>query len=76
MYLKPDTNIISLLKGVDSCKGDVILHTKEGDSLNLKSNLCRYVLAINKSINQSISQNQIQCTVDEDKKLLEAFLIE
>ena len=36
-------NIEEFFEAVDKCEGTVELVTSEGDNLNLKSNLCKYV---------------------------------
>ena len=43
MKVKNITNIDKFFSEIDKCQGNVELLTKEGDRLNLKSNLCKYV---------------------------------
>ena len=41
--LKDGADIVQLIKKTKECAGEVILHTGEGDKLNLKSTLSQYV---------------------------------
>lgn len=43
MYLKEDTDVTKFLTAVSHCEGDVHFCTKDGDRLNLKSELMRFV---------------------------------
>ncbi len=38
---------VHFLKAVNRCRGEVVLTTGEGDCLNLKSTLSRYIFAVN-----------------------------
>jgi len=74
MKLKDGIDINSFLSIAEKCSGQVFFHTSDGDILNIKSQLSRYVLVsalCNKSL---LEDSQIVCTDDEDYKLLEDFL--
>ena len=43
MRLSNIHNIEEFFKVVDSCEGNVYLISSDGDTLNLKSQLCKYV---------------------------------
>ena len=43
MKLNNITNIEQFFQLVESCEGNVYLITSEGDSLNLKSQLCKFI---------------------------------
>lgn len=43
MKLKNIENIDSFFQAVDNCNGNVYLVTNQGDTLNLKSQLCKYI---------------------------------
>lgn len=43
MKLKADINVPVFLQAVQACNGDVCFVTQEGDSLNLKSALSKFV---------------------------------
>lgn len=43
MKVQNITDIDKFFKAIDSCQGDVELLTLEGDRLNLKSQLCKYL---------------------------------
>lgn len=45
MHLKSNINFADFLNACSKCKGEVLFTTPEGDVLNLKSELSRYVFA-------------------------------
>ena len=47
--LKDGADIVQLIKKTKECAGEVILHTGEGDKLNLKSTLSQYVCEIGRA---------------------------
>ena len=66
MKLTNITDIDGFCRAIEECKGDVILTTTEGDRLNLKSCLSRYVAffklfsdeSMIKEIDLSFSENE------------------
>lgn len=44
--IRSDVNIAELLKDADRCQGEISLTTEDGDVLNLKSALSKYVLVV------------------------------
>lgn len=71
--LKPDIHITSFLKAVDSCKGKVILKSGAGDELDLKSQLCKYLLLAAASEPDYLASCTVQCGAD-DAGLLGEYL--
>ena len=43
MKLKPDINISAFLQAAQTCQGEIYFITPEGDRLNLKSTLMKFV---------------------------------
>ncbi len=41
--LKPDIRMADFILAVNHCEGPVTFETQEGDVLNLKSELCKYI---------------------------------
>lgn len=75
MKFKDSVEFNAFLDAAKQCSGDIFLQTSEGDILNLKSLLSRYVLM---SImgNPSLLQNaQVTCVQEDDYQLLSEYLI-
>ena len=74
MHLIADINIIDFLSKVKNCQSDIFFSTPEGDMLNLKSELARYVfVSINKH-SDFILNGTVLCTHSEDLELLRPFI--
>ncbi|MBD5458844.1 MAG: hypothetical protein HDR27_09780 [Lachnospiraceae bacterium] len=43
MKLKPEINISAFMQAVQTCRGEIYFVTPEGDCLNLKSTLMKFV---------------------------------
>lgn len=70
------TDTKAFFDAVDKCKGRVELVTSEGDRLNLKSNLCKYVaLADIFSGKSGIKEMEIVASEPEDISTLVKFMI-
>ena len=76
MKLREDIDIIAFLKSVKKCRKDVYFCSAEGDRLNLKSDLCQYVLAVSMKDQRLIRAGTVECDDAEDGECLRAFLIE
>lgn len=75
MRLKKKIDIRAFLNQAYSCRGDVELHTSEGDCLNLKSILSRYLFAAI-SIDEGLLESAwIECHDETDYRSLEEFLL-
>ena len=75
MKLKDTIDINAFLAAAKKCSGDIFFQTNEGDILNLKSLLSRYVLM---SImgNSGLLQNaQVTCVQEDDYQLLSEYLV-
>lgn len=70
------TNIDKFFETVDNCKGKVELLTNEGDRLNLKSQLCKYVSLAKLFSDGSIPEMELVVYEKEDIDKLINFMIE
>ena len=61
------------IEALDTCKGDVFLETSEGDSLNLRSQLCQIMGIANILDGAKVSESTIRCTNPEDESKLFRF---
>lgn len=68
-------NIQEFFKEVAKCNGKVELITPEGDCLNLKSNLCKYVALAEVFSGGKIKQIELRCEYTEDTARLLKYLI-
>lgn len=74
-HLKSNIDVSEFLKSVRQCQGEVEFHTSEGDILNLKSTLSKY-LFIAVSTDPGIFDNGvICCQKDSDYTIIERFLL-
>lgn len=72
--LKSDFNLLSFLKTVDQCTGEVLLESEKGTQLNLKSQLCKVLLLTRKPGDAALLDCRIECS-EEDGERLSAFLV-
>ena len=72
MRLKNNIEIRDLLKTIDLCQGNVWLESKEGDRINLKSELSKYV-ALGQLIKNNSNDLELFCSYREDTALLLKF---
>lgn len=75
MKVQNVTNIDGFFKVIDSCKGKVELVTGEGDRLNLKSNLCKYVSLAKLFSDGNISEMELVAYEPEDIGKLVSFMM-
>lgn len=73
--LSPD-KLNKFFEVVDTCEGKVELVTGEGDRLNLKSALCKYVAFANILVNADIPEIEVICYNPNDTLKLITFLVE
>ena len=75
MKLKKGVSTAAFIHCVDKCQEDVIYETMEGDRLNLKSQLSKYLflVAVNHPDAINLSDGTILCD-SEDFPVLEAYL--
>lgn len=74
MKLNLNCDFVNFLDAVQLCTGDVFFTTTEGDILNLKSELCRYVFAVVISTPQLLENGALTCTNEADMIYLRPFL--
>lgn len=77
MKLKTGVDLPAFLLQADRCIGDVVYMTPEGDRLNLKSQLSKYVFlaAANAESAASLLSGNIMCSRSEDLEILQPYLI-
>jgi hypothetical protein len=71
--LKRKIEPVHFLKAVNRCKGEVVLTTLEGDCLNLKSTLSRYIFAVN--VEQKEFPKSEVCFEEGDYDFIREYLI-
>lgn len=65
-----DLDVAAFVKELNNCKGEVIMTTPEGDSINLQSAFCR-VIGIMKIVEGGkLSKATIECKDPEDESRL------
>ena len=77
MKLNRDADVPSFLLQTDHCVGDVIYTTPEGDCLNLKSQLSKYIFlaAANAESAAFLLSGDITCSTAEDLEVLKPYLV-
>ena len=68
------TNVEGFLKTVNNCSGSVELITKEGDRLNLKSELTKYVALTSFFTEARIPEMEIVISEPDDALKLVSFI--
>lgn len=71
-------NVTDFFAAVDNCKGNVYITTKNGDKLNLKSELTKYVAVANIFSNDKVLNNlnvEIICDDPSDIHILARYLL-
>lgn len=75
MYqLKAEIDLKDLFACVRKCNSDVYFKTKEGDNLNLKSELSHYVLMIVANNKDFLLKGHIECADETDYALLADYI--
>ncbi len=75
MKLLPNCDVASFLKDVDLCEGEVLFSSEQGDVLNLKSQLARYVFAVIAAKQELLELGSIVCSSKADVNILRAYLV-
>ena len=70
MKLKNIKNLEEFFETVDKCNGDVYLTTKEGDRLNLKAQLTKYITLAALCQTSGITEMDLEVSDPEDMALL------
>lgn len=73
--IKPGISIPDFLKALDACQGDIVYQSKQGDCLDMKSQLCKYLfLSIAADLPEGAMQGTISCR-QTDYFLLKDYLV-
>lgn len=76
MYqLKSEVDLKDLFACVRKCNSDVYFKTKDGDNLNLKSELSHYVIMIVANNKDFLLKGHIECVDETDYSLLTDYII-
>ena len=75
MKFKDSVDFNAFLDTAKQCSGDIFLQTNEGDILNLKSLLSRYVLMSILGNPGLLRSAQVTCVQEDDYQLLTEYLI-
>lgn len=75
MKLNPQCDFSNFLTTIENCNSDVFFATTDGDLLNLKSELCRYVFAIVMATPSLLERGHLICNDKEDASKLQSFLL-
>lgn len=75
MKVQNISNIEGFFDVIDKCKGKVELVTGEGDRLNLKSNLCKYVSIAKLFSDGTVKEMEIVASEPDDLNLLLNYMI-
>lgn len=76
MRIKKDINFDDFMAQVSNCKGEVVFYTDEGDILNLKSTLSKFVFASLADKPEFLYSGNVKSDVESDYKLMKEFLVE
>ena len=75
MRLKENIDLAQFLMAVSTCKGEVSFTTAEGDVLNLKSALSRYIFVVAMRHPELLENGQVVCETAEDAAGLTDYVI-
>lgn len=73
--LKQEFNLLGFLKTVDYCEGNVMFETLEGDRLDLKSQLSKYLFLTVKPGDSCLINSRIECSKEDAQRLAEFLVI-
>jgi len=76
MKLKENINYSEFFRTVQTCEGEVLLVTSEGDQLNLKSTLSQFVFAAAVRGSLTLKGALLKLEVSSDQQLLSAYITE
>lgn len=71
---REDVDLIQFLRAVELCEGEVEFYSGQGDILNLKSVLSRYLFAALTGKRKLLSCGWIRCEKSQDRKRLDQFI--
>lgn len=70
MTLTSHTDFAVFLEAVQQCRGEVLFCTQEGDKLNLKSTLSKYLFAALAGNEELLRKRKIVCQFPQDEEKL------
>ena len=70
MTLTSHTDFAAFLEAVQQCRGEVLFCTREGDKLNLKSTLSKYLFAALAGNEELLRKGKIVCQFPQDEEKL------
>lgn len=73
MKLKENIDVSAFLETAEKCSGDIFLHMRNGDILNVKSLLSRYVF-VSVCKPGELQHSRVVCTNDDDYAILSEYL--
>lgn len=76
MKLRKKIDFVQFLNCVKTCESEVYFCTKEGDRLNLKSTLSKYLFSAIIGNTEFIKHGTIECELPDDYERLQVFLSE
>lgn len=76
MKLKPNVDVTAFLTATKSCLGEVEFYTEEGDCLNLKSELSKYLFAAISGQEELMDNGYVVCHNTTDYAQLRDYLKE
>ena len=68
---RKDFNLLSFLKAIDQCTGDVVFESGQGDRMDLKSQLCKILLLTMKPGDPALQSSRIECSGEDGGRLSE-----
>ena len=71
--LKPEIRMADFVRAADHCEGEVTFETEEGDVLNLKSELCKYIFLAVSMDSRYLESGKISCS-PQDAALLADYV--
>lgn len=75
MRIKNITEPSRFFEAVNACKGSVELLTGEGDRLNLKSTLCRYIAITQMFREERVAEVELVLSDERDIESLKEYLV-
>lgn len=75
MKLKRNINFVDFLKTIAQCESEVYFTSLDGDRLNLKSTLSRFLFSAVSNNSDFIEKGNIVCSCEADLNLLKQYLI-
>lgn len=74
MKLKENFDLVSFFENIKKCSGEVIFVSDQGDRLNLKSQLSKYIFIAAKQDSALLAKSTLLLSAKSDVQYLEHFL--